>query len=230
MIRRRGKLIVLHLDDGLHLIVHLRMTGRFELGASPSYHQPHIHVILALDDGRQLMFHDTRKFGRFYLTKDPDTITGNLGPEPLDEGFTSKAMMQMLKDRRRRIKPLLLDQHFLAGLGNIYVDEALWASGIHPLRSACSLNKKETRALHRSIRQVLRQAIANGGTSLGKGLGNYAWLNQERGRNSETLKVFRRTGKACLKCGSPIERIVVAQRGTHVCIKCQKLSIVKERY
>jgi len=220
-IRRRGKFIVLHLSDNLHLLVHLRMTGRFDLATSGLKQQPHVHVMLELDDGRCLMFHDTRKFGRFYLTREPDTIIGDLGPEPLSPGFTAKTLMGLLKDRRRQIKPLLLDQHFLAGLGNIYVDEALWASGIHPLRSADSLNSRESKLLHLSIRRVLRQAIANSGTSLGKGLGNYAWLNQERGRNSDALKVFRRTGQACLRCGHPIERIIVAQRSSHVCTACQ---------
>jgi formamidopyrimidine-DNA glycosylase len=221
-ISRRGKLIVSHLSDGLYLIVHLRMTGRFDLGKPSIHPMAHVRVSLELDDGRSLMYHDTRKFGRFYLTDDPDTVTGRLGPEPLDAHFTADAMAEMLKDRRRQIKPLLLDQGFLAGLGNIYVDEALWVSGIHPQRSAHSLDEMESKTLYRSIRDVLRQAIANSGTSLGGGLGNYAWLNQRRGRHGDALKVFRRTGHACLRCGYPIERIVVAQRGTHICRKCQK--------
>ncbi len=221
-IRRRGKFIIMHLSGGLHLIVHLRMTGRFELADATPHPRPHVHVELRLDDGRQLLFHDTRKFGRFYLTDEPDTIIGTLGPEPLSSGFTTKALMQMVKNRRRQIKPLLLDQRFLAGLGNIYVDEALWSAGIHPLRSAHTLSAAESKSLHRSIRQVLRQAIENGGTSLGQGLGNYAWLNQKRGRNSDALKVFRRTGQSCFRCGHLIDRIVVGQRGTHVCAKCQK--------
>jgi formamidopyrimidine-DNA glycosylase len=221
-IGRRGKLIVSQLSEGLFLIIHLRMTGRFEIGKHTAVQMPHIHVVLELDDGRDLMYHDTRKFGRFYLTKNPDTITGGLGIEPLGKRFTARQMAQMLKDRRRQIKPLLLDQGFLAGLGNIYVDEALWASGIHPQRSAHSLTSSEAETLYRSIRGVLRQAIANAGTSLGHGLGNYAWMNQKRGRNSDALNVFRRTGESCLRCGYPIERIVVGQRGTHICRKCQK--------
>ena len=222
-ILRRGKFILLHLSDGLHLIIHLRMTGRFDLGPSKLQQQePHVQVVLVLDDDRHLMFHDTRKFGRFYLTTDPDTILGDLGPEPLSSGFTAKTFIKLLRNRKRQLKPLLLDQRFLAGLGNIYVDEALWASSIHPLRSAHSLNEKEAKSLHRAIRSVLRQAIANSGTSLGQGLGNYAWLNQQRGRNSDALSVFRRTGQDCMRCGNPIERIVVAQRGTHICTTCQK--------
>lgn len=221
-IKRRGKFIVLHLSDGLHLIVHLRMTGRFELGKPTGHRIPHVHVVLVLDDQRSLLYHDTRKFGRFYLTQDTDAITGGLGADPLEKSFTTLMMVRMLKSRRRQIKPLLLDQSFLAGLGNIYVDEALWASGIHPQRSAHTLTPSEANTLHRSIRAVLRQAIANGGTSLGNGLGNYAWLNQRRGHNGDALKVFRRTGESCLRCGYPIERIVVGQRGTHICRKCQK--------
>ena len=220
-VKRRGKLIVLQLSQGLFLFVHLRMTGRFGLGKPASHRMPHVHVILELDDERTLLYHDTRKFGRFYLTKDPEAITGGLGPDPLDESFTSGKMVRMLEDRRRQIKPLLLDQGFLAGLGNIYVDEALWASGIHPQRPASLLTSAEAKRLYRSVLDVLRQAIANNGTSLGNGLGNYAWLNQKRGRNSAALKVFRRSGEACLRCGYPIERIVVGQRGTHICRKCQ---------
>lgn len=221
-IRRRGKLIVMHLGDRLHLVVHLRMTGRFELAALKTDRTPHVHVVLELNDDRQLMFHDTRKFGRFYLTESVGDIIGRLGPEPLGKSFTSKSFGQMLTRRRRQIKSLLLDQGFLAGLGNIYVDEALWASKIHPRRLANSLDADEVRSLHRSIRQVLRRAIDNAGTSLGDGLGNFAWLNQQRGRNSNALKVFRRTGQACMRCGQAIERIVVAQRGTHICTKCQE--------
>ncbi len=228
-IQRRGKFIVFHLSGGLHLIVHLRMTGRFDLGRSGGNRQLHVHVVLTLEDGRDLMFHDTRKFGRFYLTRNPNAIVGDLGPEPLSAGFSAKTLMDILKDRKRQIKPLLLDQKFIAGLGNIYVDEALWASGIHPLRSAHSLSASESKSLHRAIRHVLRKAIANSGTSLGQGLGNYAWLNQERGRNSVALKVFRRTGKACLRCGHPVERILVAQRGTHICTKCQRKPLARKR-
>jgi formamidopyrimidine-DNA glycosylase len=221
-IGRRGKLIVSRLSEGIFLIVHLRMTGRFDIGAHTAMRAAHVHVVLELDDGRDLLYHDTRKFGRFYLTTNPGTVTGGLGPEPLDKHFTARQMAHMLKQRRRQIKPLLLDQGFLAGLGNIYVDEALWAAGIHPQRSAHSLTPSEAQNLYRSMRVVLRRAIANAGTSLGHGLGNYAGLNQKRGRNSAALKVFRRTGESCFRCGYPIERIVVGQRGTHICRKCQK--------
>jgi formamidopyrimidine-DNA glycosylase len=221
-IGRRGKFIVSQLSEGIFLIVHLRMTGRFDIGAHTAPRTPHVHVVLELDDGRDLLYHDTRKFGRFYLTKNPDAVTGGLGMEPLDANFTAREMVQMLKQRHRQIKPLLLDQGFLAGLGNIYVDEALWAAGIHPRRSAHSLTTSQAEKLYRSIRMVLRRAIANGGTSLGHGLGNYAGPNQKRGRNSTALKVFRRSGESCLRCGYPIERIVVGQRGTHICRKCQE--------
>jgi formamidopyrimidine-DNA glycosylase len=221
-IGRRGKFIVSQLSEGLFLIVHLRMTGRFDIGAHTAQRMPHVHVVLELDDGRDLLYHDTRKFGRFYLTANPDTVTGGLGAEPLDAHFTAGEMVQMLKQRRRQIKPLLLDQGFLAGLGNIYVDEALWDAAIHPQRSAHSLTTSEAENLYRSIRIVLRRAIANAGTSLGHGLGNYAGPNRKRGRNSAALKVFRRSGEACLRCGYPIERIVVGQRGTHICRRCQR--------
>jgi len=221
-IQRRAKFIILILSDGIYLAVHLRMTGRFDLVTSTAPRSPHVHVVLDLNDSRRLMFHDTRKFGRFYITKDLMTITGSLGPEPLSPKFTARLFAHKLKERRRQIKPLLLDQTFLSGLGNIYVDEALWASHIHPQRLAHTLDWSEARSLHRSIRSTLRQGIRNAGTSLGRGLGNYSGLQKVRGRNSHYLKVFRRTGQACLRCGHEIERMMVGQRGTHICIKCQR--------
>ena len=223
-IYRRAKFIVFVLQDDLWMAVHLRMTGRFQLFPSRSHRSRHVHVVLSLDDDRQLRFHDTRKFGRFYLTHDPDRILGALGPEPLDPDFTSKDMAVMLSRSKRQIKPLLLDQHFIAGLGNIYVDEALWAARIHPLRTAAELKADEVKSLHRNIRKVLRQGLRNAGTTLGQGPSNFYSLSRERGRNADHLKVFRRTGQPCLRCRTPIVRILVAQRSTHVCTRCQQLS------
>jgi formamidopyrimidine-DNA glycosylase len=222
-IQRRGKYIIFQLSGGIYMVVHLRMTGRFELASSTTGSQAHVHVMLHFSDGRHLMFHDTRKFGRFYVIDKIESIIGKLGPEPLGDRFTAKGLARMLKGRKRQIKPLLLDQQFIAGLGNIYVDEALWRCGIHPVRSAHSIRWGDVRALHRAIRFVLRQGLRNAGTSLGRGLGNYAGLQKSRGKNSHYLKVFRRTGLPCLRCGCNIERLTVAQRGTHICPNCQKL-------
>ncbi len=222
-IDRRGKYIIFTLSGDIYMVVHLRMTGRFELVSSSGSALPHVHVILQFGDGRQLLFHDTRKFGRFYVTSKIQSITGKLGPEPLSNRFTAKKLAQMFKERKRRIKPLLLDQTFIAGLGNIYVDEALWRSGIHPLQPAFNISWSRVQSLHRAIRYVLRQGLRNAGTSLGKGLGNYSGLQKARGRNSGHLKVFRRTGLPCMRCGYEIERLIVGQRGTHLCKKCQKI-------
>jgi formamidopyrimidine-DNA glycosylase len=219
---RRGKLILFELDDGWLLGVHLRMTGRFELMADHP-RDKHVHVVLALKDGRRLWFRDTRKFGRFYLVEDPLSITGALGLEPLCPQFTAGVLAGVLSGRKRRIKPLLLDQGVIAGLGNIYVDEALWTARIHPLCEAASLSwPAQIKALHRGIRSVLRQGLRNAGTTLGGGKGNFYSLESARGRNADQLKVFRRTGQPCPRCRTPIERIVVAQRSTHLCPQCQK--------
>lgn len=204
------------------MAIHLRMTGSFDLVSSQKVPGAHVHMTLDLDDGRRLMFHDPRKFGRIYLTFDIASITGSLGPEPLSPEFTAKKLAAKIRERRRQLKPLLLDQSFIAGMGNIYVDEALWGAGISPVRPANTLVCKEIKSLHRSIRSVLRQGIRNAGTSLGVGLGNYRGLQNARGRNSSYLKVFRRTGQPCPRCGQAIERMLVGQRSTHFCGQCQK--------
>jgi formamidopyrimidine-DNA glycosylase len=178
-------------------------------------------VILSFTDRRQLRFHDTRKFGRFYLTADAEKILGRLGPEPLATGFTQKNFTQRLRPRKRMLKPLLLDQTFIAGLGNIYVDEALWESKIHPSRIAASLSESEIRALYRAIPRVLKRGLKNMGTSLGTGKPNFYSIAKHQGRNRDELKVFRRTGQPCHRCQATIRRIIVGQRSTHICPKCQ---------
>jgi formamidopyrimidine-DNA glycosylase len=223
-IRRRGKYIVIDLHGGGHLIFHLRMTGKLYLTQRHARRRPHEHLLIRLDDGRRLTFHDTRKFGRAYLVSDADTILGRLGPEPLSRQFTARMLQFRLNARRRQIKPLLLDQTFVAGLGNIYVDETLWSARIHPRRTALSLMWHEIKVLHRSMRGVLRQGLRNSGTTLGSGKGNFVSPRRNPGRNHSALKVFRRTGQACPRCGNPIDRIIVAQRSTHYCRQCQKES------
>lgn len=225
-ISRRGKFIVLDLSRDLTLLIHLRMTGRLNLVDPATRRNPHEHVILALDNSDELRFQDTRKFGRMVLTPRPHTILGRLGPEPLANSFTGRRLFTMLQACRRQLKPLLLDQHFLAGLGNIYVDEALWRAGLHPLRISCSLSVNEAASLHRAIRQVLRKGIDNLGTSLGRGKGNFYSANNRPGRNADQLNVFRRTGKACPRCNASILRLIVAQRSSHICPNCQKLTVV----
>lgn len=224
-IRRRGKYIVFQLSDERHLLVHLRMSGRLTLENPESERTAHQHVILSLGSHRQLRFHDPRKFGRFYLVQHPSERLGRLGPEPLGRSFTARTLKQGLGRHRRALKPLLLDQSFVAGLGNIYVDEALWDAGLHPLRPSDSLSESEVRKLHRSIRKVLRRGLRNLGTSLGKGQSNFQSLSRRQGRNREQLEVFRRTGETCRRCGNTIVRMIVGQRATHVCPVCQRARI-----
>ena len=200
------------------------MTGRLLIlpPESDPLDDPYVRVCCRLDDGRWLIFSDTRKFGRLYLVDDPQVVLGKLGIEPLDRRFTAAAFGHMVRARKRQVKPLLLDQTFIAGLGNIYVDEALWSANIHPLRPANSLSGAESTALHRAIRKVLRRGLKNMGTSLGSGRANFYSVARRRGRNQDRLMVFRRSGEPCPKCKTPIERIIVGQRSTHICNHCQQ--------
>lgn len=219
-IRRRAKYLVFALDNRDCLLAHLRMSGRIYLEPKGGQHGS-TRLSLLLDDGRRLEFVDPRKFGRWTLVSDAETALGRLGPEPLGKGFTERWFRENLLSRRRQLKPLLLDQAFLAGLGNIYVDEALWVAGIHPCRCSAGLSDVEVHALHRAIRSVLRQGIRNRGTSLGNGRPNFRSPDGRLGANRNQLHVFRRTGQSCPRCGGMVERIVVGQRGTHVCPACQ---------
>ena len=220
---RRGKYIVASLSQGWTLLIHLRMTGRLIWTPTGVRRDKHEHVILQIHQANDLRFHDTRKFGRFFLTRAAHTILDKIGPEPLAKSFTRKQLLQMLQGKKRQMKPLLLDQGFIAGLGNIYVDEALWEARIHPLRISSSLATEEITALHRAIRLVLRRGLKNMGTSLGTGQSNFYSVAGRKGRNADELKVFRRIGEACPRCGIAIERLVVAQRSSHICPMCQRL-------
>lgn len=221
LIGRRGKYIVIPLYDGRTLLVHLRMTGRLFVENASFRPGPHDRVTLEFDDGRFLVFRDTRRFGRWRLTAEPERVLGRLGPEPLMATFTARALAGRLAGHSGRLKPLLLNQSVLAGLGNIYVDEALWEAGLHPTRRANSLSVAETVRLHAAIRLVLRRGVRNGGTSLGLASTNFKGATGRAGRNRAHLAVFRRTGLPCPRCGEPIARMVVAQRGTHICVRCQ---------
>lgn len=220
---RRGKFLVFDLSGGHFMMIHLRMSGRIHLVPAATERQKHEHVIIGFKDGRQLRFHDTRKFGRIYLVDNPDKILGKLGLEPLAPAFTTKILLKKLKPKKRLLKPLLLDQTFIAGLGNIYVDEALWEAKLHPCRNASTLSNAEIKALHRTIPLVLKRGLKNLGTSLGTGKANFYSVARRKGRNTDELKVFRRTGMPCPRCKATIERIIVGQRSTHICLQCQKL-------
>lgn len=224
---RRAKYIVLDLDNGRHLIVHLRMTGHLLLAPKDAPRDKHEHVALALDDGRELRFHDTRKFGRFYLVDDLKGFFANIGPEPFSDAFSPEIMVKMLRGASRRLKPLLLDQSFLAGLGNIYVDEALWEAKLHPETKACDVTAAQAHKLYYAILKVLQSGLNNMGTTLGTSASNYYSVSGRKGRNSDNLKVFRRKGEPCANCGTIIEKLVVGQRGTHICPKCQVVKNAK---
>ena len=220
-VRRRGKFLVFDLAGGECLLIHLRMSGRLHWAAQDSQRERHEHVVLGFADGSELRFHDTRKFGRIYLTREAEAILGRLGPEPLGAGFTVRLLQTMMKSRQRQLKPLLLDQSVIAGLGNIYVDEALWEAMIHPRQRSDTLPRRKAAALHAAIQRVLRRGLKNLGTSLGAGKANFYSVGRRRGRNRDELNVFRRTGEPCPRCASKIRRIIVGQRSTHICPKCQ---------
>ena len=222
-IGRRGKHLVFETDNEYTMLLHLRMSGRLHLVPADAPRIKHEHVIIKFKDQRQLRFHDTRKFGRIHLTNDPAKILGRLGPEPLEKGFTVKVLADRLRRRKRRLKPLLLDQAFVAGLGNIYVDEALWDAKLHPNRIAATLTINEIKALHRAIPRVLKRGLKNLGTSLGTGEANFYSVARHQGRNKDELMVFRRSDLPCPRCETIIQRIIVGQRSTHICSKCQKI-------
>ncbi len=220
-VRRRGKFLVFDLAGGADLLIHLRMSGRLNWVPQESTRERHEHVVLGFADGSELRLHDTRKFGRIYLTQEAETILGRLGPEPLEPAFTVELLQTMVKSRQRQLKPLLLDQGFIAGLGNIYVDEALWEARIHPQQRSDTLSRRKLAALHAAIQSVLRRGLKNLGTSLGTGKANFYSVGRRRGRNRDELNVFRRTAEPCPRCAAKIRRILVGQRSTHICPKCQ---------
>jgi formamidopyrimidine-DNA glycosylase len=218
-IRRRGKYLIFDLSGGDSLLIHLKMTGQLVVRPGDAPADKYGHTVFDLDDGRQLRFLDTRKFGRVYLVADENEVVGNLGPEPLADDFTLSEFSALIRKRRGALKPLLLNQQFIAGIGNIYADEALFVAGIHPQRKADTLTGGEIERLYQAMRQVLRQGLADEGTTFD---GAYRKVDGGEGEHQENLRVFRRKGQPCPRCGSAIERIVVGGRGTHFCPCCQK--------
>ena len=206
-IQRRGKFIVFALDRGT-LTVHLGMTGKLLLEGTTD---THTHGTFVLDQGI-LMYHDPRQFGRISWNADLE----KLGPEPLE--ISVDHFVERLRGRKARVKALLLNQRFLAGLGNIYVDESLAIAGIHPLAIASRLSVGKAAALHQAVREVLTLAIQNGGSSIS----DYVDANGNRGWFQTLHRVYGREGEPCQECGTPIRKIIVAQRGTHYCPRCQR--------
>ena len=222
---RRGKYILLGLDSGENLIVHLRMTGELRVhppptpdaSSDPASADKHTHVLFDLNTREQLRFRDTRKFGRIWLVEDTASVIGKLGPEPLDEAFVPQTLAQTLAGRKANIKSLLLNQALLAGVGNIYADESLFRARIDPRRAGGSLALEEIERLHLALRDVLLAGIEAQGSSIQ----NYAPPTGAKGGFQEQFQVFRRSGEPCFACGTPINRTVLAQRSTHFCPACQ---------
>lgn len=220
-IDRRGKFLVFRLSDGETLLIHLRMTGHLSVVARDEPQDQYTHTVFLLENGHELRFRDTRKFGCVYLLHDPEDVLGKLGPEPLDESFTVATLREQLAGRKRQLKPLLLDQGFIAGVGNIYADEALHYAGLHPQRTADSLSDEEIAALHAALRKVLNMGIEREGASIDR----YVKPDGTRGKMQDAVSVFQRTGAACYRCGTPIDRIVLGGRSTHFCPICQPLEM-----
>lgn len=219
---RRGKWIWAALSNEKTLLIHLRMTGNLRISKQGA---PERHDCITLDfkNGSRLHYRDVRRFGCWKLVSDPQEAFSKLGPEPLGESLREIDFRCLLAKYSRQIKPLLMDQKVLAGLGNIYANEALFASSIHPLQKSNQVSKQKAKKLYHAIRKILRQAIESQGTSLGDTISNYAFAEGQRGRNQLHLQVYQRPGSDCPLCGTKIEKIIVGQRSTYYCPDCQRI-------
>jgi formamidopyrimidine-DNA glycosylase len=228
---RRAKQLVIELSGDAALTVHLKMTGQLFVVPAAAPEDAYIRLVLELADGRELRFRDIRKFGKVGLYgRDPVTgelvsevggtaVFGAIGPEPLEDAFTVKVFRSRLRKRSGRLKPLLLEQSFVAGVGNIYADEALWRSRLHPLRRASTLRVDDERRLYQAIRDVLGEAVERRGSSID----DYTAPDGD-GSMQERLDVYQRTSEPCRRCGRPIKRVVIGARSTHFCSWCHRLS------
>ena len=226
---RRAKWLVLDLTGAAVLAIQVKMTGQLFVLPAGTAHDKHVHLRFDLADGRWLLFRDMRKFGRVGLYRrdeagtilgdgDAGELFGDHGPEPLEDAFTLRAFRAILRGRRGRLKSTLLDQSFLAGVGNIYADEALWRAKLHPLRSVAGLRPDDERRLYVAVRGVLSEAVERRGSTVD----DYT-APEGDGEMQDHLDVYQRTGQPCHRCGRPIRRLVLAQRGTHFCSWCQRL-------
>ncbi|MFC1651988.1 DNA-formamidopyrimidine glycosylase [Patescibacteria group bacterium] len=229
-VKRRAKYIIIELDNDLSVIIHLRMTGHLlyrpldKSKYSKAFHDPYnqfVHFSLKLDDNHELAFSDLRKFGTVEIMAILEVKNyfenKEIGPEPLDKSFTYEVFLERINRKKSVIKQVLLDQTIIAGIGNIYADEILFAAGIHPKRKVNQLNGTELKKIYNAIKNILKKAVELRGTSVS----DFRDVSGEKGSFGETLNAYRQTGKPCSKCGTKIERIVVGQRGTHFCPKCQ---------
>jgi len=226
---RRGKYIIIHLDSKDKLIVHLGMTGLLiypydnkitEKGINPK----HNHLIFTFTDDTQLVFNDVRRFGKIFLVSNIDEVESitKLGVEPLEDYFTEEVFIQVLnKKKKGKIKPFLMNQKFITGLGNIYANEVLYRSNIHPLRLISSLNKKEVRNLYQQIKLVLSEAVELQGSTVADEA--YRDTDGDKGKFAKKLQIYARKGEPCIKCGHSIEVVRIEGRSSFICPQCQKL-------
>lgn len=219
---RRGKYLLFFMDSGYVWITHLRMTGQYYYVKSEAPYLKHTHLVFELDNNCHLRYVDIRQFGTMYLLRPEDFVLvrglRDLGPEPLSEDFTFSNFKQILEGRRTILKQLLLDQSFVAGIGNIYADEILFDAGLHPERTAKSLTEKEKQDLYQSMRKILKLGIEKRGTSFR----DYVDGDGRKGSFQELLQVYGRGGEACLRCGQPLTKQKIAGRGSCFCSYCQK--------
>ena len=229
-IDRRGKYIIIHLDSKDKLIVHLGMTGLLIYPydnnkiTEKEINSKHNHLIFTFTDDTQLVFNDVRRFGKIFLVSNIDEVESltKLGVEPLEDYFTEEVFIQILnKKKNSKIKSFLMKQEFIAGLGNIYANEVLYRSNIHPLRLISSLNKKEVKNLYQQIKLVLSEAVELRGSTVADEA--YRDTDGEKGKFAEKLQVYARKGEPCIKCGHPIEVVRIEGRSSFICPQCQKL-------
>ena len=220
-VTRRGKYLLFSLTSGEILIIHLKMSGSLLLKSASTEPDKYTRAIIHMDKESELHFRDPRKFGAMWLVEDANPVVGKLGPEPLEPGFTPQLLAQRLDNRSAPIKALLCDQTFIAGIGNMYADEALFAAGIHPLRSGKSLSQDEIKRLHHAIQQVLLEAINNKGASTD----TYFRPSGKIGTAHFQFKVAHRRGETCPICAAPLQRLPIRNRGSNFCPKCQPESI-----
>ncbi|HEY78071.1 MAG TPA: bifunctional DNA-formamidopyrimidine glycosylase/DNA-(apurinic or apyrimidinic site) lyase, partial [Dehalococcoidia bacterium] len=216
-ISRRGKYLIFGLTGVDLLVMHLKMSGSLLLKPAATVNERFVRAIIFLDNETAILFRDPRKFGRMWLVADTEAIAARLGPEPLSAAFTPELLAQRLDNRGAPIKALLFDQEFIAGIGNMYADEALFAARIHPLRPGKSLSTEEIARLHQAIQRVLRAGINNKGASIE----NYFRPDGAPGTAHFEFQVAHRRGQNCPVCGTPLQRIVVRNRGTYLCPNCQ---------
>ncbi|HZP55944.1 MAG TPA: bifunctional DNA-formamidopyrimidine glycosylase/DNA-(apurinic or apyrimidinic site) lyase [Dehalococcoidia bacterium] len=220
-LRRRGKYLIVDLDDGRAWVIHRRMSGNILWRTAGDPPDDYTRAVFALDDGHELRWTDLRKFGTMWLVEDATMVMEALGPEPLDAAFTPEVLRTRAGRRRAPIKAVLLDQSVLAGMGNVYTDEALHYAGIHPLRPADRLKRDDWARLHAGIVRALRMGIDARGSSLGTTLRDHINVDGAPGQNQETVQAYGREGEPCFACGTPMRRIKVGGRSSVFCPKCQ---------